>query len=207
MENWLDKEEIERVYYEEIKDMLKRVLGADEVSCFHHFLRRTDAKPGTEYQPPGIGAHIDFAPHWAAKIAEKHLPREGYEYNRFVCVNVWRALSTPPQDWPLAVCDGRSVPADAGVFNALVYMENLPEMSEIKAIEPPNPGGTIFRYDPSLKWCYYSGMKKDEALCFKLFDSERKEGWRVPHAAFFNTVRKDANPRESVEIRTVCYFK
>ena len=195
------------MYIPEVQALLKKLLGADEVAAFHPYLRKTGAEAGTDFQPPGIGAHIDFAPHFAAQVARDHVPYAGYEYSRFACVNVWRVLSDPPQDWPLAVCDGRSVPETAGVFNALIYTETLPNMEDVKPADPLSPGGTIFQYDPRLQWHFYSNMKKDEALCFKLFDSNRKEGWRVPHAAFFDTTRPDAKQRMSYEIRTVCYFK
>jgi len=182
-------------------------MGADEVSCFGPYLRRTGAVAGEDYQPPGIGAHLDFAPHTAEQMARDHAPSPDYTYSRFACVNVWRALSEPPQDWPLAVCDGRSVPFDAGVFNALYHVEKIPDLDRLKQINPPNPGGHIFQYDPKLQWHFFSNMTQDEALCFKIFDSNRHQGFRVPHAAFFDTTRPESKPRSSYEIRTVCYFK
>jgi hypothetical protein len=51
-----------------------------------------------------------------------------------------------------------------------------------------------------------TSRKNATELCFKLFDSNRQNGFRVPHAAFFDS-RPDAKPRESYEIRTVCYFE
>jgi hypothetical protein len=188
----------------EIQELLKKELGADKVSVFNHVFRRQ--QEGGGFQPVGIGAHIDFAPHYAKDLAAKHAPSTDYTYSRYALVNVWRTFSPPPQDWPLAVCDGRSVPEGSGIFNALVYLPELPDMSNVPPPDPTSPGGTIFKYDPNLKWYYYSNMGRDEALVFKIFDSNRKEGWRVPHAAFWNPA-KDAHPRESIEVRTVCYFK
>jgi len=195
---------VENVHVPELKALLKKVLGADYVHKIEHVFRRQPGGGG--FQPPGIGAHVDYAPHYVKQVAEKHVPSPDYTYSRYACVNVWRVLSEPPQDWPLAVCDGRSVPADSGVFNALVYLDKLPDMSNVAPPDPMGPGGTIFKYDPGLKWYYYSNMEKDEVLVFKLFDSNRKEGWRVPHTAFWDP-REDTVPRSSIEVRTVCYFK
>jgi hypothetical protein len=50
-------------------------------------------------------------------------------------------------------------------------------------------------------------MTKDEIMAFTLYDSEKGEKGRCPHTAFFDSTRKDANPRESVEIRSVVYYK
>ena len=48
------------------------------------------------------------------------------------------------------------------------------------ALQWTEPSETIFKYDPGMKWYYYSGDEGNEAHHFTLFDSERKEGWRVP---------------------------
>lgn len=32
---------------------------------------------------------------------------EGFEYSRFMCINLWRVINDPPEDWPLAICVGR----------------------------------------------------------------------------------------------------
>jgi len=169
--------------------------------------RRTGAAAGEETQPPGIGAHVDITPNHALTVAKEHLPSPDYKYSRFAAINVWRALSKPPHDCPLAVCDGRSVPADAGVFNGIGFVDKIPDLDNVEAPDEMGPGGHIFTYDPRLRWYYFSDQTRDEALLFKLFDSARTEGWRCPHAAFYDTTRPDANTRESYEIRTVCYWK
>jgi len=187
--------------------MLKSLLGCDDVTVFMPYHRRTGAAAGGEVQPPGSGAHVDITPHFAPTVAQEHLPSPDYAYSRFAAINVWRALSKPPHDWPLAVCDGRSVPADAGVFNGVKFVDKIPDLANVQPPEETGPGGHIFKYDPRLKWYYFSNQTRDEALCFKLFDSERQEGWRVPHAAFFDPTHPDASCRESYEIRTICFWK
>ena len=43
----------------------------------------------------------------AAKYAASFPGRQ--RYSRFIASSLWRPFSQPPQDWPLAVCDGTSV--------------------------------------------------------------------------------------------------
>src|SRR5271156_6476207 len=161
--NFHDKSQIETIYIPEIKEMLKTLTGADDVTAFLPYHRRTGAHAGSDYQPPGIGAHVDITPHFAPTVASENLPYSGYTYSRLALINVWPALSKPPHDWPLAVCDGRSVPPDAGVFNGLIYIDKIPDMSDVQAPDDTGPGGHIFQYDPRLRWYYYS-MDRNEAL-------------------------------------------
>lgn len=49
-------------------------------------------------------------------------------------------------------------------------------------------------------------MKSDELLVFKLFDSAQETG-RRPHAAFLDEGREGTLPGDSLEIRSVAYFK
>lgn len=79
-----------------------------------------------------------------------------------------------------------------------------------KVPQPPYTiEGANFSFKPEHRWYYFKDMKIDEVLVFKLYDSDRhlgSESWRCPHTAFFNPT-EGTIPRESVEVRTICYFK
>jgi hypothetical protein len=45
-----------------------------------------------------------------------------------------------------------------------------------------------------------------EALLFKLHDTDHSVAWRVRHTAFEAPYAAAANPRESVEFRTIAFF-
>jgi hypothetical protein len=49
-------------------------------------------------------------------------------------------------------------------------------------------------------------MTRDEALLFAFHDSRREGAWRVAHTAFYDTSKPDAQPRESIELRSIAYF-
>jgi len=85
----------------------------------------------------------------------------------------------------------------------------MPDMSNRDAL-PDGPivsEADLFTYDEKQQWYYFSDMHPGEILAFKLYDSEKDaKGGRCPHTAFFDD-RSGTNPRESVEIRSVVYFK
>lgn len=89
----------------------------------------------------------------------------------------------------------------------MIRCEKIPDVNNLGPIENEDsyPAAFLFEHRTEQKWYYFSDMKDDEFLLFKLFDGEKEKG-RCPHAAFF-AGREGANPRESVEIRTVAYWK
>ena len=63
------------------------------------------------------------------------------------------------------------------------------------------------RYSPRHRWCYYSGMTRDEALVFKTSDSDPGEPPNVPHTAFNDpSCPKGVPTRVSIEMRACAYW-
>jgi len=188
------------------------LIGADKVIVFAPALRETEPKPGSKYQPPATEVHVDYTTPVAHGLAS-HLLSQSDEpdlkYSRFVCINLWRALSPPPQDWPLAVCDGRSVAFEDGIPNEMLIVDELPDVSNLEPLpeDPARPAALVFEYRSDFRWYYFSRMENDELLCFKLFDSDQNATCRCPHTAFHHETEPDRVPRKSLEIRTVAYFK
>jgi hypothetical protein len=122
--------------------------------------------------------------------------------------SLWRAFSPPPQDWPLALLDYRSVDDTEGEPNLLLFVDQLPDPGDVPDIADPDsqPAGSIFAYRPGHRWWYFPDMRPDEALLFKLHDTDHDVAWRVPHTAFEDESAEGAHPRESVEFRTVAFF-
>jgi hypothetical protein len=44
-------------------------------------------------------------------------------------------------------------------------------------------------------------------LLFKFHDSDRAGAWRVPHTAFWDDSLPGAQPRESIECRSIAFFE
>jgi hypothetical protein len=95
---------------------------------------------------------------------------------RFAAFNIWRVISAPPQDIPLAVCDARSIAhADCVLADSVIDAPGVPEFRF---------ESTLFIHNPAHRWHYFSNMTRDEALVFRAFDSDSSRSQRVPHSAF-----------------------
>jgi len=131
-------------------------------------------------------------------------------YTRFIASSLWRTFSPPPQDWPLALCDGSTVAADDGTTNALIIVDAIPDRATMLGDWPGEEvaiKATIFRHNPNHSWWYFSNMHRDEVILLKFHDSDRNSVLRVPHTAFHDRSFHDARPRQSIEFRTFAYFR
>lgn len=216
--DWSDMAELESTYSDEIHDFVSKLTGADKVIVFGPVRRTTDDKKPDNLdtawndQPPASDVHVDYTPRRAECLAEDFAAKAGFrrsDYKQVKLINLWRAVKPGPQNWPLALCRGDIVGDDEGVINNLLYVNQVPALDQMPvelSHDPMYPEGSLFTYRPTHRWMYYSNMDKDELLAFTLYDSKMERPWRVPHCAFYNDA-VGTKKRESVEIRTACYFK
>ncbi len=189
-------------YATEIERLILDLSGASKVLVMGGFgLRYAERSPdyGTGVNShPARFIHIDYtdvsAPGLLANAAGA--PRPG---QRIAGYNIWRVVSDPPQDVPLAVCDAGSVDM-ADLVRGDAYFDVGPE-----------PWWTfeafLVRHNPRHRWLYYSNMRRDEALVFKSYDSDPAQPVRVPHTAFNDpSAPADASARVSVEARAFAFF-
>lgn len=224
VEDFWNREEVEDKYHAEAARIIRSLTGADRVATQGWMIRTsadlsTRAQEKTEnyqhaggIQPPAGEAHVDYNTHTAHKAAARmHEQRFGSRdgYRRFCCVSLWRAFSPGPQDWPLAVCDGRSVADGEGVSNTLFVVDEFPVGEALTAPvegEDQMIAATIFRHNPAHRWWYFSNMERDDVLLFKFHDSDHARTWRCPHTAFHDTSLPNAQIRASIELRAVAYW-
>jgi hypothetical protein len=196
------------LYTSETERLIKTITGADEVVGFEPTLRRVATT--LQWQPFGSEVHIDYTTQTAEELIDTLLQAKGLDrtlFTRFECINLWRALSPAPQDYPLGICDARSVGPNECRPNYRIKVDVLPDPEDLPTQEPnPTPAADMFEFRPYHKWWFFSDMTAEEALIFKLYDSE-KRGMRCPHTAFKDGLRANSKPRESVEIRTVVCYK
>ena len=122
----------------------------------------------------------------------------------------WRTFSDPPQDWPLALCDARSVGADEGTRNTLHIVDQIPDEQTMLRDMPDEDSliaAAIFHYNPKHRWWYFSNMTRDEVVLLKFHDSDRSRAMRVPHTAFCDPTFANAKPRHSIECRSFAFFE
>lgn len=156
---------------------------------------------------PQLARHLDSGSDAAttlpSRLRGKGITPAALRRGRIVVLNLWRHLNAGPlYRTPLAVCDARSL--TRGDLSTYEYHPNP---------VPPGYGLPV----PNLltqacprdehRWYYFPGLRADEAIAFKTFDSvgvAPQNGVGV-HAAFENPLApSSAPPRESVECRIIC---
>ena len=74
----------------------------------------------------------------------------------------------------------------------------------------PNRVGQTYRlkYSPRHRWFYFPEMRRDEAIVFKVFDSQKDGRARfTPHTSFDDPATPPgAPPRQSIEARALAFF-
>ncbi|BAK65919.1 hypothetical protein SLG_12440 [Sphingobium sp. SYK-6] len=198
-------------YAEEIVRIVQERTGADLVLPMGAELR-SSAGPAGRIQRPAARAHVDFDTPTAHRIAQNRYRRarpDGPPWQRFLILSVWRPLSDPPQDWPLALCDFESTRDDPEIRNVKIDVPALPSDEELSA---PIPGeaalgaSALFHASPAHRWWWYPDMRREEIILIKFHDSDHRRAWRALHCAFENRTSADAHVRESIEFRAVAYF-
>jgi len=198
-----DAEEVARVYADEARRLLLSISGADEVVMTSggilRFSERSALSGRLDNSKPARFAHIDISDRTASGFVDRSNPRPGVPPRRACHFNVWRVITPPPQDAPLALCDARSVTAeDMLLADAIFDTPGKPDWSF---------EGLVIAHNPDHRWLYWSGMTRDEALVFVTNDSERGRPHNVPHVAFNDpSCPDDAGPRGSVEVRGIAYW-
>jgi hypothetical protein len=196
--DFLDPAEITSVYYPELESLLRGVTGAEKVVIFDYTLRSAADARDKGVREPVRFVHNDYTVKSGPRLLGDHLPAaeaEQRRHNRFAVVNVWRPIRNPVLATPLALCDARSIRAEDWAPTDLVY---------------PNRVGEVYsvHWNPAHRWYYYSGLRRDEAVLIKTFDSLEDGTARFSaHSAFDDPATPPgAPPRESIEARALVLF-
>jgi hypothetical protein len=202
VEDFTNRAAVEAVYRGEIVSLIGNLSGADSVLVNSpgvlRFSERSAMSGLLDNSRPARFAHVDISDATAAAFAQRAAP-DGRRISRFVHYNIWRVISQPPQDVPLAVCDARTVtPADLIFADAVFNAPDRPEWSF---------EGIVVAHHPNHRWHWYSDMTRDEALVFKTNDSDLKRAHCVPHVAFDNPdADAQVAPRASIEMRAIALW-
>jgi len=198
-----DDKRVHEEYYPESIELIKELTGASRVVIFDHTRRlhnpgEVDDSP--DRRQPVAQAHVDQTTASSIARVHRHLPpadAPALLRRRFQIINLWRPIGNPAIDWPLALCDYRSVNPKQDTFPvALVY--------------PDREGETMgVSYNPKHEWKYKYGMTPDDIVLIKCFDSlqDGSVALFTPHTGFEDpTTPKDAPLRESIELRALVFY-
>jgi hypothetical protein len=200
--NFGDGDAVAALYRSEIIELIAEHSGADHVVVnspgILRFSERSPRSGALDNSRPARFAHVDVSDSTAALFAQRAAPA-GRELTRYVHFNIWRVISTPPQDVPLAVCDARSINAqDLIAADAIFDSPGKPEWSF---------EGIVVAHHPSHRWHWFPDMHRDEALVFKTHDSDLRRPHCVPHVAFDNPLcAAPYTPRASIEMRAIAMW-
>ena len=191
--------DLKAAYYPEVERLVQSISGAMRVVVFDHTLRTGDVteQQTRKIREPVLWAHNDYT-EWSGPQRVRELVPDEAEHllqHRFAIIQVWRAINQPIQRNPLAIVDARSVSMSDFVRAERRYPDRVGETYQLS-------------YNPSHRWFYFPRMRRDEALVFKVYDSETDGRARfTPHTSFDDpTSPPDAPPRQSIEARTLAFF-
>ena len=200
--------DVDQRYIAEMTELLAEVTGAEKVFLLGGGKKRYGESATEELSPlrnakPARYPHADNTDGSAAELIAmigqfvEDIDLEAY--SRLAMYNAWRAVSPPPQDIPLAVCDARTVRPEDEVTIRAVSLERSGEITH---------DTTGYRHSASHRWHYYPNMTRDEVLVFKAHDTDPHRSRRVPHTAFADpSCPPGVATRASVEVRALALYR
>ena len=189
------------VYDAEVQALIKLHSGASDVLVFDHTLRVSDEtlQKAMDARPAVKGVHNDYtetsAPRRLREImgdaeAERRFTK------RWAIIQVWRPIRGDVMMDPLGICDGRSIPRKGFIRVERRYKDRTGEVYHIA-------------HNPQHEWFWFPRMTRNEALVFKVFDSDERVPSRfTAHSAFDDPATPaNAPSRESIETRCFAFFE
>ena len=196
--DFFDEDQLKNIYYPEIEELIRKESRASRVVIFDHALRSGDVKEREEklIRNPVLQAHNDYTEWSGPNRLREILPDEADALlkHRFAIIQVWRAINLPIESNPLALADARSI-----AFEDLMVAER----------RYPHRVGQTYRlkYNSGHRWIYFPKMRRDEAIVFKVYDSDKHRARFTAHTSFDDPATPaGAPPRQSIEMRAFAFF-
>ena len=200
VKDFYDEDEVLGVYYPETERLIREQSGAARVVVFDHTVRTANDSRHTDrwIRNTVHSVHNDYTERSAPKRVREVLgdaEAEKLLQRRFAIIQTWRSIAPRIESQPLAMCDGRTIPEIGFIRNERRYRDRTAETYHIA-------------YNPAHRWFYFPHMTRNEALVFKVFDSDASAGVRfTAHTAFDDpNGAPDAAPRESIEMRALAFY-
>ena len=203
-----DDAQLASVYAAEIEKLIADAAGATEAVVFDHTRRSTELSHREAHasRDPVPAPHSDYTDGSAAqRMRDKFGDAAGERLKgRFAIVNAWRSMTGTIEQWPLTVCDARTI--DDRLLHST--RREAPLRAE-PSFEYDRPSETRHAaHDPNHAWHYFPRMTRDEILLFKNYDTLTDGTARYAlHSAFEDpNTPADAAPRESIETRAFVFY-
>lgn len=197
-----DVDAIAAVYHPLLIDWITQLTGAERVVPRRPILRWSRNMPRDTYATgPADYVHGDFATEVFHNMARELLAgdpdAERLLAGRYAVVQTWRVLTPPPQDYPLALIDRRTVNPDELVVMSSVIGEPGKEQAYTSF---------SLKYAPHHRWAYCSDMTTDDMLVFIGSESDNPMPG-ILHSSFDNGGNvENWVPRVSCEVRAFAFW-
>lgn len=204
-----DDFQLKSVYEPELEKLLSKLTGCREIVIFDHTFRSSAAgnRETHNSRPPVAAPHSDYtdtSAHERLRDVMGDIAKEKQK-NRFAIINAWRSINGTIEEWPLAVCDSRTI--DEKLM--ITTVRHAPHREE-PSFEYSRQSETNHAcYDSNHSWFYFSKMTQNEILIFKNYDTLRdgKTARYSLHTAFEDpTSPVKASPRDTIESRVIIFF-
>ena len=196
---FINGDSIKSIYYPEIVDLIKKHTNAWKAVIFDHTIRTGNEKKREEMllREPVRRVHNDYT-EWSGPQRVNDIMLDEAEellQKRFAIIQVWRPIQPKIESNPLALCDAQSLKNSDLIIAERRYPDRVGQTYQVK-------------YNANHSWFYFPEMEKNEAIIFKVYDSERDGRSRfTAHTSFDDPSTPDnALPRESIEVRALAFF-
>lgn len=204
-----DDEQLTNTYAREIESLIAAAAGGSAAVVFDHTRRSTDLAHREKYasRDPVPAPHSDYTDASAfQRMRDKFGDKEAEERltRRFSIVNAWRSMNGTLEQWPLTVCDARTIDA----LNLTQTRREAPVRPD-PSFEYNRPSETRHAiFDPAHKWYWFPRMTADEVLLFKNYDTLTDGTARYALHSAFEDPNTPANPvpRETIETRAFVFY-
>ena len=205
IKNFLNLDEVENVYYDEISELIKKETGAKDIVVFNHTLRTGNESEQLEVKQkftqcciltPTRRIHNDYTDWSGPQEVCIRLPEQSENLlkRKFSIIHTWQPIKPIFSD-PLAIVDAQSVAEEDLITKTYVSTDRTNQTYQMK-------------FNQNHKWYYYPNMQPSEILLFKGYDSEKDGRTRfTPHGSFIDpNYTIDVPPRKSIEVRAFAFF-
>jgi len=183
---------LEKNYDNELSDLLKNKINAQDVIVFNHTVR-IDA-PNAE-RKPARNVQNDYSRQGAERRLVDILGEEQartYQEGHYGFVNVWRPVENIIKTSPLGFIRPSSMTTQDWMTIELIYPDRVGQILGVAANDDHN-------------WFYLSQMTPDEVAIFNIYDN--KERPHLAHSALDMDDGENAPaPRKSIESRTLVRY-
>lgn len=195
-------DQLKSEYNNRLCSLLRSVTGGSRATVLRHNWRSSEIDPNHPgaTRAPVLVVHNDYTASSAFESARPHFCSNSNGACEsgslpFMLLTVWRSTRGAVGQYPIAVCDGRTI-STPDLVN--VYRHRGSQVHSLQ----------LARYSLSHKWYFYNDMQPEEALVFVCHVSKSGYSFRstLHSAVNIQSPESEMAPRNSIESRCIVFF-